>query len=110
MVCKSPIPSVITLNAVAAAHAVNDFLFDFLGLRTSDAEADLPSLPFRSRPDSACHTASKSQNVGNVSIGSPWATPWSFPWWKGDVIAQTFGQSCKDEPLAKVLAPSVRGL
>ena len=32
-------PSVITLNAVAAAHAVNDFLFDFLGLRTSDVEA-----------------------------------------------------------------------
>ncbi|QGN54076.1 ThiF family adenylyltransferase [Novosphingobium sp. Gsoil 351] len=26
-------PSVITLNAVAAAHAVNDFLFDFLALR-----------------------------------------------------------------------------
>ena len=33
-----PNPSVITLNAVAAAHAVNDFLFDFLGLRTEDAE------------------------------------------------------------------------
>ena len=32
-------PSVITLNAVAAAHAVNDFLFDFLGLRTGDMEA-----------------------------------------------------------------------
>lgn len=28
-----PNPSVITLNAVAAAHAVNDFLFDYLGLR-----------------------------------------------------------------------------
>ena len=28
-----PDPSVITMNAVAAAHAVNDFLFDFLGLR-----------------------------------------------------------------------------
>ena len=32
-------PSVITLNAVAAAHAVNDFLFDFLGLRTDHVEA-----------------------------------------------------------------------
>lgn len=32
-------PSVITLNAVAAAHAVNDFLFDFLSLRKS---ADAP--------------------------------------------------------------------
>ena len=30
---KEPNPSVITLNAVAAAHAVNDFLFDFLDLR-----------------------------------------------------------------------------
>lgn len=29
-----PNPSVITLNAVAAAHAVNDFLFDFLELRS----------------------------------------------------------------------------
>jgi hypothetical protein len=28
-----PNPSVITLNAVAAAHGVNDFLFDFLGIR-----------------------------------------------------------------------------
>ena len=36
---QEPNPSVITLNAVAAAHAVNDFLFDFLGLRTSDVEA-----------------------------------------------------------------------
>lgn len=31
-------PSVITMNAVAAAHAVNDFLFDFLDLRTGDAQ------------------------------------------------------------------------
>ena len=36
---QEPNPSVITLNAVAAAHAVNDFLFDFLGLRTGDFEA-----------------------------------------------------------------------
>ena len=35
-----PNPSVITLNAVAAAHAVNDFLFDYLGLRAGDVEAD----------------------------------------------------------------------
>ena len=35
---QEPNPSVITLNAVAAAHAVNDFLFDYLGLRTGDAE------------------------------------------------------------------------
>ena len=36
---QEPNPSVITLNAVAAATAVNDFLFDFLGLRTSVVEA-----------------------------------------------------------------------
>ena len=35
---QEPNPSVITLNAVAAAHAVNDFLFDFLALRTDNAE------------------------------------------------------------------------
>jgi hypothetical protein len=32
-----PNPSVISLNAVAAAHAVNDFLFDFLNLRNRPA-------------------------------------------------------------------------
>ena len=32
-------PSVITLNAVSAAHAVNDFLFYYLGLREDDAAA-----------------------------------------------------------------------
>ena len=36
---QEPNPSVITLNAVAAGHAVNDFLFDFLGLRTGDVGA-----------------------------------------------------------------------
>ncbi len=35
---QEPDPSVITLNAVAAAHGVNDFLFDFLGLRAGDPE------------------------------------------------------------------------
>ena len=35
---EAPNPSVITLNAVAAAHAVNDFLFDFLDLRSKDTE------------------------------------------------------------------------
>ncbi len=30
---EQPNPSVITLNAVSAAHAVNDFLLDYLGLR-----------------------------------------------------------------------------
>lgn len=30
---EEPNPSVISLNAISAAHAVNDFLLDFLGLR-----------------------------------------------------------------------------
>ena len=34
---REPDPSVITMNAVAAAHAVNDFLFDFLNLRREPA-------------------------------------------------------------------------
>ena len=35
---REPNPSVITLNAVAAAHAVNAFLFDFLGLRNNETD------------------------------------------------------------------------
>lgn len=34
---QEPNPSVITMNAVGAAHAVNDFLFDFLDLRSANA-------------------------------------------------------------------------
>ena len=30
---EEPNPSVISLNAVSAAHAANDFLLDYLGLR-----------------------------------------------------------------------------
>src|SRR6185437_10973963 len=30
---EEPNPSVISLNAISAAHAVNDFLLDFLNLR-----------------------------------------------------------------------------
>jgi hypothetical protein len=33
-----PNPSVISLNAISAAHAVNDFLFDYLGLRPDNHE------------------------------------------------------------------------
>ncbi len=33
---EEPNPSVISLNAISAAHAVNDFLMDYLCLRTSD--------------------------------------------------------------------------
>ena len=34
---EEPNPSVISLNAVSAAHAVNDFLLDYLGLRSDTA-------------------------------------------------------------------------
>ena len=44
-----PDPSVITLNAVAAAHAVNDFLFDFLGLRRGNGEAIYEHFHFHRR-------------------------------------------------------------
>lgn len=37
---QEPNPSVITLNAVAAAHAVNDFLFDYLGLRLEERSSE----------------------------------------------------------------------
>ena len=46
---EEPNPSVITLNAVAAAHAVNDFLFDFLALRTKDAATVYHHFHFHSR-------------------------------------------------------------
>ena len=36
---REPNPSVITLNAVAAGQAVNDFLFDFLDLRPESGDA-----------------------------------------------------------------------
>lgn len=32
---EEPNPSVISLNAIAAAHGVNDFLLDYLGMRTN---------------------------------------------------------------------------
>src|SRR5258706_2880458 len=35
---EEPNPSVISLNAVAAAHAVNDFLLDYLNLRVGDGK------------------------------------------------------------------------
>ena len=46
---NEPNPSVITLNAVAAAHAVNDFLFDFLDLRPNTMEAAYQHFHFLKR-------------------------------------------------------------
>lgn len=35
---EEPNPSVISLNAISAAHAVNDFLLDYLGLRQANSD------------------------------------------------------------------------
>jgi hypothetical protein len=35
---EEPNPSVISLNAISAAHAVNDFLLDYLGLRPEPSQ------------------------------------------------------------------------
>lgn len=59
---QEPNPSVITMNAVAAAHAVNDFLFDFLDLRCDEAPLGYRHMHFLSgltqnvipRRDSRC--------------------------------------------------------
>jgi hypothetical protein len=59
---QEPNPSVITMNAVAAAHAINDFLFDYLGIRDAQRPTDYlhahyltPSIkPVRARHDGEC--------------------------------------------------------
>ena len=43
---QEPNPSVITMNAVAAAHAVNEFMFDFLGLRCTNKETSYEHFHF----------------------------------------------------------------
>lgn len=47
-----PNPSVIALNAVSAAHGVNDFMLDFLGIRESTDELEFQHVHFvpRARP------------------------------------------------------------
>ena len=71
-------PSVITLNAVAAAHAVNDFLFDFLGLRSGDGEAVYEHFHFHRRKaqrvmprrDSDCREC-----AGRLAMGDAFELP-----------------------------------
>ena len=71
---EEPNPSVITLNAVAAAHAVNDFLFDFLALRTNDTEAAYHHFHFHSgtaqhvipRRDSECRECVQRLAMGDA--------------------------------------------
>ncbi len=69
-----PNPSVITLNAVAAAHAVNEFLFDFLALRANDTEAPYRHFHFQKdamqrvipRHDTACPECSRRVALGDA--------------------------------------------
>ena len=69
-----PNPSVITLNAVAAAHAVNEFLFDFLALRANDTEAPYRHFHFQKdsmqrvipRHDTACPECSRRLALGDA--------------------------------------------
>lgn len=71
---QEPNPSVITLNAVAAAHAVNDFLFDFLGLHANDSDALYRHFHFHKdlmqrvipRHDDACPECSRRLAMGDV--------------------------------------------
>jgi hypothetical protein len=46
---EQPNPSVITLNAVSAAHAVNDFMLDFLGLRPEPSSLQYEHFHFLKR-------------------------------------------------------------
>ena len=69
-----PNPSVITLNAVAAAHAVNDFLFDFLALRSNYTDAPYRHFHFLKdsmqrvipRHDAACPECSRRLALGDA--------------------------------------------
>ena len=71
---QEPNPSVITLNAVAAAHAVNEFLFDFLGLRTKETKTLYRHFHFHKdtmqrvipRHDSACPECSRRLALGDA--------------------------------------------
>ena len=69
-----PNPSVITLNAVTAAHAVNDFVFDFLELRPESSEAAYQHHHFLRRVkqdviprrDSDCQECSRRLGMGDA--------------------------------------------
>ena len=71
---REPNPSVITLNAVAAAHAVNGFLFDFLGLRENETDTPYRHFHFLDdsmrrvipRHDPACPECSRRLALGDA--------------------------------------------
>lgn len=69
-----PNPSVITLNAVAAAHAVNDFLFDFLNIRPQKKDTAYQHFHFLKgavkhvipRRDSSCSECGRRFGMGDA--------------------------------------------
>ena len=71
---REPNPSVITLNAVSAAHAVNEFLFDFLDLRSNDRETMYQHHHFLTgkmqhvipRRDPDCYECSRRLGMGDA--------------------------------------------
>ena len=71
---QEPNPSVITMNAVAAAHATNDFLFDFLDLASGDSPSAYFNFHFDAsrmfdvepRRDSDCHECAARFALGDA--------------------------------------------
>lgn len=69
---SEPNPSVITLNAVSAAHAVNDFLFYYLGMKSEPAAGDFQHFHFLTgkspyvvpRRDADCGECSREGRYG----------------------------------------------
>ena len=78
---REPNPSVITLNAVAAGQAVNDFLFDFLDLRPGSDDAVYKHYHFLRnssqdvvpRRDPDCHECRERLGMGDA-MGLPTVT------------------------------------
>jgi len=75
-------PSVISLNAIAAAHGVNDFLFDYLGLRSDNAPLHFEHFHFLTtrspkvlpRRDSDCSECSRG-NRSRFAYGDAKSLP-----------------------------------
>ena len=105
---QEPNPSVITLNAVAAAHAVNDFLFDFLALRTNNAEEAYHHFHFSQRERPSASYPVVIRTVRNASNGWAWVTPCSFPWPTVSVAAGKYRFSAASCRRANASAPNAR--
>lgn len=69
---QEPNPSVITLNAISAAHSVNDFLLDYLGLRPESEQLHYEHFHFlkrarmlvEPRKDADCSECSRAGRYG----------------------------------------------